>query len=860
MSGFWRLAERHRWPSAVIQLRERLYAVNGHNRLALARRTGHQSVNVQEINARTAGEARAQGALANIAEGRGTATDAANFFRETGLSTEQLRDRVSFKGVIAKRGMAMSKLAPDIFAKVESGKLPEGTAAAIGEVLPDSPEMQRTAVGALERSRARLSEAEARELARQIRDAGSERTTQESLFGKEDSELPIWIEQSKLTVAIQKKLAQDRRLFGYVSREGRAEGLARGGNVIDVEKSQQIANESAQLEELFNTLSGRSGPLADMLRQATRRIVNGEKQADIINELYPAIKEAVSQALTGSPAPSGGASGVGDQNGQSETGYDATGRQVGRIEEEGRALDTTDPNQSALLSPEHFNPGELREPRSPYEHALDALWREQGRNGRAALLKRWSELYPEQKWLPGWADLNIEDLPAHVREKIGMERVNQTVALEDVLRPKKGDEGVNYSPGERARQSEPERLATFAMKAPDGTIIEGRDIHDAWMRASRAGYDIDEITPGFTTNTGRFLPEGREAVMLAYEAGQLKRNTQLYKALSQGALPFDVGGRWSLDSKVRSVGGKGAEIGEPPRPIIAARIDERGALPFDTNPSRARYLQNQARKAGYPSDYNNPEGGPAIVGRAIRYADENGKPAVEEVEKFSDTGKWVETEPNGEEKPFVATEGYLLDNGDFITREEAEAMFPDADFGPEGRDASGPLFSPDREYSPDNPFVLRGEDAGQQESLFGGNEGTAASRNLSQSERHAQSEVARLRQLLGLETDPRRRTSLASEIAQHEKLLNRGKAISAEEMEARAIAAEGEKNAPHPGPDQGVLLAPASQPTSFGFKIRRALGIKNSNVGDVIALRKISIGLARLLASRFERGAAISSG
>jgi hypothetical protein len=75
----------------------------------------------------------------------------------------------------------------------------------------------------------------------------------------------------------------------------------------------------------------------------------------------------------------------------------------------------------------------LHNTKNGYEQAVHDLWEEQGTHGRLALLDNWRRLYPEQDWFPEWADRSAEDLPAHVREKIGMERVNQVVALKDIM-------------------------------------------------------------------------------------------------------------------------------------------------------------------------------------------------------------------------------------------------------------------------------------------------------------------------------------------------------------------------------------------------------------------------------------------
>lgn len=196
-------------------------------------------------------------------------------------------------------------------------------------------------------------------------------------------------------------------------------------------------------------------------------------------------------------------------------------------------------------------------------------------------------------------------------------------------------------------------------------------------------------------------------------------------------------------------------------------------------------------------------------------------------------------------EPLAVTEGYHLSDGTFITRDQAEWRFHDADLGPEGRDASGPLFSPEGEADLFGNERSKPKEA--EASLFDDRAGTASSRHLEQIERGARSESEKLRQILKLETDPRRRAEAARQLAEYDKLLNRGKAITPEELATRRIAesaAEKDADLPHPGPDQGVLLSPAAQPTVLGARIRSKLGIKNSNTGEVVALRKISIGLA----------------
>lgn len=275
----------------------KVYVVNGHHRVELAKRLNHPELNAQFIDAPDAKTARGIGALMNIAEGRGTPVDVAKFMRDAGVTTEALTTQgISLKGTLARQGNALSKLAPDVFDRVARGEVTEGHGAAIGETLDDAA-LQRTALSIVEKSGKRLNDTEVREVARQVRDAGTESVSQETLFGTEETKHALIVERAQLASAIKKRLATDKRIFGYVTKEGRAQDLERGGNVIDVEASRRIAQESARLEEVFNTLYTRSGPIAEALTEGARRIARGEKPTTVIDQLYPTVRTRVSEVF-----------------------------------------------------------------------------------------------------------------------------------------------------------------------------------------------------------------------------------------------------------------------------------------------------------------------------------------------------------------------------------------------------------------------------------------------------------------------------------------------------------------------------------------------------------------------------------
>ena len=146
--------------------------INGHNRYQAADRLGQPTLRSFFIEAQTPQQARAIGALANISEGRGDELDAAKVFRDTGITIEELkRQGVPLRENMVRNGWALSRLAPDLFERVVRGDFTKREGIAVGEVL-DDPAMQRAALNAV-RGRGK-SDANVREVARQVRDAGTE--------------------------------------------------------------------------------------------------------------------------------------------------------------------------------------------------------------------------------------------------------------------------------------------------------------------------------------------------------------------------------------------------------------------------------------------------------------------------------------------------------------------------------------------------------------------------------------------------------------------------------------------------------------------------------------------------------------
>lgn len=247
------------------------YVVNGHHRHELASRLGQPDLAVRYVEAGTAKEARAVGALINIAEGRGTAVDAAKFMRDAGVGPEELEKRgVSFKGKLAADAAALTRLSDRSFDRLTRGLLDEGKALAVARYLPDH-DLQDQLFGLLdkrEESGKDLSLKVIEEMAREMAETPKHTTSAASLFGNIESEESLFVQRNEVKAHVRNEMAREVNDFLAVSSKRRAERVGSAGNVLDVEKNREIAQKAEQAKNTFDQLVNRKGAVSDAINQA----------------------------------------------------------------------------------------------------------------------------------------------------------------------------------------------------------------------------------------------------------------------------------------------------------------------------------------------------------------------------------------------------------------------------------------------------------------------------------------------------------------------------------------------------------------------------------------------------------------
>lgn len=263
------------------------FVINGHHRHELASRTGAKGVNVRYIDAKDAVEARARGALANIAEGRGSATDAAKFLRDTGGDVDKLKAAgVSLSGKVAAEAVQLRDLSDKAFQDLTTGKLDEDKAVAVAKHLKD-PELQDKLFKLLDKREEDGKDWGRREIetaAKKLARAGKVTTTESTLFGDLESEESTFEEEAELESHIGAALNKTVNDYAAVSNAGRAERVKGAGNVLTVEENQKRRQQAAAHVETFEREAGLKSAVSDAIQSgaAELKLAKSKREKDAV--------------------------------------------------------------------------------------------------------------------------------------------------------------------------------------------------------------------------------------------------------------------------------------------------------------------------------------------------------------------------------------------------------------------------------------------------------------------------------------------------------------------------------------------------------------------------------------------------
>lgn len=322
------------------------YVVNGHHRHELSRRTGNQSMNVRYINAPTAQEARARGALANIAEGRGTALDAAKYLRDTGADVEHLRRAgISLSGKVASDASILTRLGQRAFQGLTEGRIDEAKAVAVAKHLTDA-DLQDALFKRIDDRENDGKEWTTREIeqaAKKMAGAGKVVEQKADLFGMFEDEKSTFDQEVEIESYVSQALSREVKDFGAVANQRRADRVASAGNVLSVEENARRAATARGDHELFDQQSQLKGPVSAAVKKHAAALAVAKSKKDrerIKTEALEDVRKAIAEVNNPSGAdPSGGSVAPSpDAGAASPSGGGASGN--GPAREPGREVKT----------------------------------------------------------------------------------------------------------------------------------------------------------------------------------------------------------------------------------------------------------------------------------------------------------------------------------------------------------------------------------------------------------------------------------------------------------------------------------------------------------------------------------------
>jgi hypothetical protein len=248
----------------------KVIVADGHQRLGLAQRVSAQEggpvpyfgVTYREADGVTSQQMRAIAALKNIAEGSGSAVDAARVLRDAPDGVKQLPPR----SPLVRQARDLMALGDDSWGMVVNGQASERDAGIVGRHVKD-PAMQTAILGHLAKDSPDTA-TEAELFVRQALAAGAHHEIQDDMFGgflKADLILP---QRVKILTAALSQLRKDKALFATLT--DKAAAIAAAGNKLNTGENIVRQETAARAFATIAALAERKGPISDALQQAAQ--------------------------------------------------------------------------------------------------------------------------------------------------------------------------------------------------------------------------------------------------------------------------------------------------------------------------------------------------------------------------------------------------------------------------------------------------------------------------------------------------------------------------------------------------------------------------------------------------------------
>lgn len=281
------------------------FIADGHQRHGLATRLAAEgqaprlnAYLLREVDGYSAASARIFAAFKNIAEGSGSALDAARVLREARLDPAMARYADQLPPLppsspLVRDARSLAELGDDAFRMVINEVVDQAHAAHVGRLIRD-PQQQVAALGVLARAEPRSSN-EARLLVEQIRDAGFSAGQQQTLFGADAFAKSLFVQRAKVLDRATASLRKDKAVFStLIDESGR---ITAAGNALSAEANQRRLSDNETLILLLADATRAGSPIARELDDAARRLDAGEPVTRVAAAFLGAVRQRISEGL-----------------------------------------------------------------------------------------------------------------------------------------------------------------------------------------------------------------------------------------------------------------------------------------------------------------------------------------------------------------------------------------------------------------------------------------------------------------------------------------------------------------------------------------------------------------------------------
>jgi hypothetical protein len=282
------------------------YIADGHQRLGLAKRLEDEgqkaklnAIVLREADGYTDTEVMVVAALKNIAEGTGTAIDAAKVFRaldanpDLGSRVADMLGAIPRNSALVRDAVALQALSDRAFGLVVNERVQPAHAAEVGRLLKD-PKQQEAALEVLARLEPQ-TQGEARHIVEQVREAGFATGEQTTLFGKEQIAKSLFLERARIADRALAQLRKDKAVFRtLVDQEGR---ITQAGNALDRGVNEGRLTDDEKILYAIDRLASRKGPVSDALAIRAGELAAGKRIGQVVSGFVDDVRALVRQGL-----------------------------------------------------------------------------------------------------------------------------------------------------------------------------------------------------------------------------------------------------------------------------------------------------------------------------------------------------------------------------------------------------------------------------------------------------------------------------------------------------------------------------------------------------------------------------------